>query len=409
MGGAYFTRVSTATSAAAAPVRLRSLDVFRGLTIALMVLVNTPGSWSHVYAPLLHAEWHGMTLTDVVFPNFVFIVGASMTFSLGRVGWAGERTPEQAARLGASGRKVARRVASIFAAGLLLNWFPFFQTHVSDLRIYGVLQRIALAYGLAAAVALLVPRRAWLPVAGALLLAYWAAMWGLAPGPDPYALEGNLKRAVDLATVGPDHMYGGFGVAFDPEGLIGLVSTAATMLFGAYAGLLVRRPGRVFAKAGPVANTAVRLALFGAALLFVGLHWHYLFPINKPLWSSSYACTAAGIASLVLAACVLLVDGTARRSGREWPAWAAPFVHFGANPLIVYVFSGVIVRVLLYVVRWEGRGGETVTGLGWLWTDVYSRWGLAPKLASLLFALTVVLVCYGFAWGLWRRQIFVKL
>ena len=106
---------------------------------------------------------------------------------------------------------------------------------------------------------------------------------------------------------------------------------------------------------------------------------------------------------------MLLVDGTARQSGREWPAWASPFVHFGANPLIVYVFSGVIVRVLIYIVRWEGPGGETVTGLGWLWTDVYSQLGLAPKLASLLFAITVVLVCYGFAWGLWRRRVFVKL
>ena len=384
------------TPAAVAPARLRSLDVFRGLTIALMVLVNTPGSWSHVYAPLLHAEWHGLTPTDLVFPNFVFIVGVSMAFSLSRVGWAGERTTAQQAALGAAGRKVARRVASIFLVGLLLNWFPFFQTHISDLRIYGVLQRIALAYGLAAAVALLVPRKAWLPVAAALLLAYWAAMWGLAPGPDPYSLEGNLKRAIDLATVGPAHMYGGFGVPFDPEGLIGLVSTAATMLFGAYAGILVQRPGRVLAQ-------AKRLALLGAALLFVGLHWHYFFPINKPLWSSSYACVTAGIASLTLAAVMLLVDRL-RVDG-----WTAPFIHFGTNPLIVYVFSGVFVRVLLYVIRWERADGEAVTALGWLWTDVYSRWGLAPKLASLLFALTVVAVCWVFAYALWRKRIFVKL
>ena len=224
-----------------APTRLRSLDVFRGLTIALMILVNSPGSWSHVYAPLLHAEWDGMTLTDLVFPNFVFIVGVSLTFSLSRVGWAGERTPEQTGMIGATGRKVLRRVCSIFVVGLLLNWFPFFQTHVSELRIYGVLQRIALAYGLAAAIVLLVPRRAWLPAAGALLVAYWAAMWGLAPGSDPLSLEGNLKRAIDLATVGPAHMYTGFDdVPFDPEGLIGLVPTAATMLFGAYAALLLR-------------------------------------------------------------------------------------------------------------------------------------------------------------------------
>ena len=271
-----------------APTRLRSLDVFRGLTIALMILVNSPGSWSHVYAPLLHAEWDGMTLTDLVFPNFVFIVGVSLTFSLSRVGWAGERTPEQTGMIGATGRKVLRRVCSIFVVGLLLNWFPFFQTHVSELRIYGVLQRIALAYGLAAAIVLLVPRRAWLPAAGALLMAYWAAMWGLAPGSDPLSLEGNLKRAIDLATVGPAHMYTGFDdVPFDPEGLIGLVPTAATMLFGAYAALLLRGVEGVSAK-------VKRLSLYGVVLLAVGLLWNFGFPINKPLWSSSYACAAGG-------------------------------------------------------------------------------------------------------------------
>ena len=376
--------------------RLRSLDVFRGATIAAMILVNTPGSWDHVYAPLLHAEWHGLTPTDLVFPNFVFIVGVSLVLSLGRGGWAGERTPEQRAALGATAAKVTRRVALIFAVGLALNGFPFFHASLSELRIHGVLQRIALAYGLAAAIALAVPRRGWLPATAALLLGSWALIaWG-APGPDPYALTGNLQRAVDLATVGADHMYTGFGIAFDPEGLVGTLATAATALLGAHAGSLIQR--------APTRGERVAALLrFGLVLAAIGVLWGTVLLINKPLWTASYACLTAGIASVLLAGCTYAVDGRAPRR------WAAPFVHFGVNPLAVYVLSGLIVRVLIYVLRWEGSGGDPVNAYGWLWREVYASLPVPPKLASLAFAATVVALCWGFAYALWRRQIVIKL
>ena len=210
--------------------RLVALDVFRGATIAFMILVNSPGSWSHVFAPLLHAEWHGCTPTDLVFPNFVFIVGVSMAYSLARFDY--RATP-------AAFKKIARRTLLIFGIGLALNWFPFYTTHFSELRIYGVLQRIALAYGLAASLCLLIPRRHWPTCTAALMLVYWGVLY-IGGSADPYSLTGNLVRAVDLATVGGDHMYAGFDVIFDPEGLVGMLGTAATALLGATIGLRVR-------------------------------------------------------------------------------------------------------------------------------------------------------------------------
>ena len=368
------------------PRRLLALDVFRGLTIALMVLVNTPGSWSAVFAPFLHAPWHGCTLTDLVFPNFLFIVGVSLYFSLSKYDFRFS---------GAAFGKIAKRTALIFLIGVLLNWFPFYHQNIADLRIHGVLQRIALAYGLAATLALLVPRGRWPLLIATLLLGYWALLY-FGGGADPYGKEDNLKRLVDLATVGPDHMYDGFGLPFDPEGLLGLISGAATALLGAGIGGLIRdRPQR---------RHLVRdMCLIGAALVGIGLLWNLIFPINKPLWTSSYVCFAGGIATLTLALCIELIDA------RGYRAWTAPFVHFGTNPLVVYVFSGVIVKLALYVFRWENAAGKSVNLYGWLWENVYAAAIPYPKVASLAFALSVVFVCWLLAVGLYRRRVFVKL
>lgn len=376
--------------------RLLSLDVLRGLTIALMILVNTPGSWSHVYTPFLHSPWDGATLTDLVFPTFVFIVGVSIALALGRYGWAGEPTPDGSPRrVGPALSKVLRRTALIFGVGLLLHYFPFYDTTLGELRVYGVLQRIALAYGLAATLCLLVPPRHWLVTAAALLLGYWALLY-FGGGAEPYSLAGNLKRAVDLATVGPAHMYTGFGIPFDPEGLIGSISTAATAVLGARAGLLVRdTPDRSL--------LVKRLLLYGLALIVVGLAWDLILPINKPLWTSSYACYTAGIAACALGVCVELLDVRERRG------WARPFVQFGSNPLVIYALSGVLATSMLTFLSWHDAAGETVTLYGWLYGDVFARVIPWPELASLAFALLIVTVCWGVARALYRRGIFIKL
>ncbi len=375
--------------------RLLSLDILRGLTIALMILVNTPGSWSHVYAPFLHAEWHGCTLTDLVFPSFVFIVGVSMYFSLSKFGWAGEpRDNGQARAVGSALTKIARRTVSIFVVGLLLNYFPFYDHALADLRIYGVLQRIALAYGFAATLCVLVPPRRWLAMTAVLGIGYWALLY-FGGGADPYSLEDNVKRTVDLATIGADHMYGGFGVPFDPEGLIGFVGTAINMLLGAYVGRRIRLT--------PKPETPVKtLLLVGFALVAIGLVWGLILPINKPLWTSSYAVYTSGIATCVLALLIYLVDG------RGFRRWATPFVHFGSNPLIVYVLSGLIVKTALRI-EWADAAGEGTNAYAWLFRDVFSAIVPVPKLASLLFALFIVTICWSVAYVMYRRRIFVKL
>ena len=368
------------------PPRLLALDVFRGATIALMILVNTPGSWSAVFAPFLHAPWHGCTLTDLVFPNFLFIVGVSLYFSLSKYDYRVS---------GAAFGKIAKRTALIFLVGVLLNWFPFFHQNIAELRIHGVLQRIALAYGLAATLVLLVPRKRWPLTIAALLLLYWAVLY-FGGGADPYGKEDNLKRLVDLATVGPDHMYGGFGLPFDPEGLLGMISGAATALIGAYVGCLIRsRPERT--------DLVKDMLLIGLGLILAGRIWDNFFPINKPLWTSSYVCYAGGIATCVLAVCIELIDARGHRR------WTRPFVQFGTNPLAVYVFSGVLVKLAIHVFRWENAAGESVNLYGWLWKNVYSAAIPFPKVASLMFALSVVFVCWLLAAWLYRRKVFIKL
>ena len=371
--------------------RLLSLDVFRGLTIALMVLVNTPGSWSHVYAPFLHAKWHGCTLTDLVFPNFVFIVGVSMAFSLSKYTASNSQLLK-----GPAFRKILKRTILIFLVGLALNWFPFYHINIADLRFYGVLQRIALAYGLAASLCVLLPPKHWLSAAIGLALAYWGILVLGADAGAAFTLEGNLKRAIDLATVGENHMYGGFGIPFDPEGLIGLISTAATALLGAYAGHVI--------KSQPTKLDAVkRLLLLGVLLIVAGQLSNLWIPINKPLWTSSYVMYAGGIAAMVLGVLLYMIDVKA------WKGWTNPFIHFGTNPLIVYVFSGVIVRIMYHLVKWTTDAGESTNLYSFLWDSVYSAWISPLKLASLLFALSIVFTCWLFAYSLYRKRIFIKL
>lgn len=371
--------------------RLLSLDVFRGLTIALMVLVNTPGSWSHVYAPFLHAKWHGCTLTDLVFPNFVFIVGVSMAFSLSKY-----TAKESNLKKGAAFAKILKRTALIFLVGLLLNWFPFYNLNIGDLRIHGVLQRIALAYGLAASICVLLSPKQWLYAAIGLALAYWGILvLGVETGA-AFTLEGNLKRVIDLATIGENHMYGGFGIPFDPEGLIGMISTAATALLGAYAGYQIRsRPTQL--------DAVKTLLVMGTVLLVVGQLLNPLIPINKPLWTTSYVFYAGGIASVVLAVLLYVIDV------KSWKSWTSLFVHFGTNPLIVYAFSSVFASTMYQIFTWTNAAGEETTLYGFLWNNVYSAWIAPPKLASLLFAVSVVFVCWVFAYSLYRKRIFIKL
>ena len=376
----------------AATPRSLALDALRGGAVALMILVNNPGSWQHLFSPLAHAPWHGCTPTDLVFPFFLFAVGASLAFTLPAMGaefWS----------------RVTKRAALIFAIGLFLNASPFVRwsaegelvlRSAQTLRIMGVLQRIALAYFFAAVVVRLFGARGALRTAAVLLLGYWAACVAFG-GADPYSLEGFFGTALDRALLGPGHLYQGEGVAFDPEGLASTVPAVAQVLLGHAAGrLIVRRP--------PDAALVARLFTWACVLLVLGFAWQLSMPLNKKLWTSSYVLHTSGLA---LAALALLVQWLDLRPRAATPsAFAALLLAFGRNALFVFVLSGFLPRVLA-LLRW--REGEAWTSLlPWLYRHVFAALPGDPRLGSLAYALTVLAALVALALWMDRRRIYVR-
>lgn len=357
-----------------------SLDVFRGMTVAFMIIVNTPGTWSHVYAPLRHASWHGCTPTDLVFPSFLFISGVAMWYSLRKYNFEFS---------GAALFRILRRVALIFLVGLFLNIFPHFVRDYDTLRIMGVLQRIALAWGLGAIIVLLVKRNyIWIATI-IILLGYWALMYFFG-GSDPYSLEGNYARQVDLKILGEKHLYGGFGIPFDPEGLLSTIPAVATVLLGFMAGNLITSQGTSY-------KTVGWLAIIGAALIGAGLLWGQYFPINKPIWTSSYVLYAGGIGMLILALLFMIVD--------IWgfTGWNGFFNTFGTNALFTYVLAGIWTKTMLSI-----KIGE-VSLYNWIFTHICSPLFEEQKLASLMFAIMQVTIIWAFGYILYRRKIIIRL
>ena len=366
----------TAPDAAA---RLRSVDALRGLTVAAMVLVNNPGTWSAVYAPLRHAAWHGWTPTDMVFPFFLFVVGVSIPLALG-----------PALERGATGlpARVVRRAAVIFGLGLLLHALPFFP--LADLRIPGVLQRIAVCYLLAALLVLATGgARGWRAqgaVAGALLVGYWLLMTRVAaPGhvAGDLSPEGNLAGYVDRLVLGTRHIWRASRF-YDPEGILSTLPATATTLLGVLAGHWLRA-GRSGAR------IVGGLAAAGLAATALGWLWGLSFPVNKSLWTSSYALLMAGLAALALAACYWIIETRGRRG------WAAPFAVLGVHALTLFFLSSLMAKLLL-IVR-VGPGGPRLHA--WLFEHAFAPWA-APVNASLAYALVYVLLWWGLMWALDR-------
>jgi predicted acyltransferase len=367
-------------------VRYLSIDFYRGATIAFMLIVNTPGTWAHVFAPLLHADWNGCTPTDLVFPSFLFIIGVSMWFSFEKYG----RTANRAVLV-----KVLKRTAILFGLGLLLAWFPFWGKNLSDLRILGVLQRLALCYGIAAILALYLSEK-WLTAAALLLLfGYWAAMvLGALPDTDPLALETNLVRRVDLALFGPEHLWNGKGIPFDPEGLLSTLPAVANVLFGWWSGQIMQ------SSSADKMRAVTRLAFWGVLLTAAGYAWHQVFPMNKSLWTSSFVLFTSGISMVLLACCVWAIDVRGWRNGVRF------FLVFGANPLFAYILSGLLVKTL-FSIKWT-VGEETWNGYRWLYQTVFMP--IEPyKTGSFLFALAFLMVCWAVCWALYRRKVYIKI
>jgi predicted acyltransferase len=357
--------------------RLESLDAFRGITIAAMLLVNNPGSWEYVYPPLEHAEWNGWTPTDLIFPFFLFIVGVALTFSLAR-------RREQGADRGRLLRKILVRSLVIVAVGILLNGFPGYD--LSTLRLPGVLQRIGLVYLASASAWVLLSRGAVAALVLILLAGYWALMTLVpVPGFGPGHLEpvGNLAQYIDV------HLLEGhtWKAEWDPEGLLSTLPAIATCLLGALSGEWLR-------ERSPSGRTAGWMIVGGSVLLAAGLAWGRWFPINKSLWTSSYVLFTAGAALLVLALCYWLIEV------RGWRSWARPACVFGANPLTVFVGSGIMARIFG---RIQVGSGDAAMPLGrWLYERLCASWA-GPLNGSLVYAIGFVLLWLLLMWPVYRR------
>jgi len=363
--------------------RLISLDIFRGLTIAFMIIVNTPGSWKYVYPPLRHASWHGCTPTDLVFPFFLFIVGVSIWFSMKKYGH--EINTRSLFR-------ILRRTAAIFALGLFLAIFPYFGRDYSTLRIMSVLQRIALAYCLGAIICLSVNRNYLWIVIAFLLLAYWAIL-AFAGGPEPYSLEGNFAARVDAAILGKNHLYQGYGIPFDPEGLFSTVPAVCTVLTGYYTGEIV-------GKGSEDGKTSLKLLLLGASSAGLGLLWSIVLPLNKPLWTSSYVLYTAGIAMGFLALIYFISDVLKFRK------WGVFFLVFGTNALFAFFLAGIWTRLMLYIKIPAGSGNITL--YNWLYEKVCVP--VAGDMnGSLMFAVMQMLFIWLLVFILYRKKIYIRL
>jgi len=365
--------------------RLISLDVFRGITIAAMTLVNNPGTWSSIYWPLEHAEWNGWTPTDLVFPFFLFIVGVSITLAFGR------RIEERGVTRDLY-IKVIKRSLIIFALGLFLNGFPHF--HLSTIRIPGVLQRIAVCYLVASVIFLGTRVRTQLLIALALLVFYYILMTNVpAPGfaAGDLTKEGSLASYVDRVVFGP-HIWKQ-GKVYDPEGILSTIPAIATTLFGILAGHWFRTERTHYEK-------VAGLFVAGAVCVMIGWAWNPFFPINKALWTSSYVFFTAGLALQLLALCYWLIDIKGYRR------WAWPFEVFGMNAIALFVGSGLMVK-LMEMIRIPAADGSKDSSQGWIFDHLFLSWA-SPVNASLAYAIAFVLVWLVLMWLLYRKNIFLK-
>jgi predicted acyltransferase len=391
--------------------RLLALDVFRGLTVAGMLLVNNPGSWAAIFPPLEHAEWHGWTPTDLIFPFFLFIVGITTELSLGARRARGDDH-------GAIVRQVLRRGALIFLFGLLLNAFPFFQWgdvpgapnatfgervlyRFEHLRAMGVLQRIGIAYAAAALLTLRTTVRQQLAILATILVGYWLLMtvvvvpdaglpgWRLLDQPGR-----TLDAWLDRVLLTPAHLWIGGGGLRDPEGLLSTLPAVGTAMIGNFAGRWIGR------RDVPLADRLNGLFAVGALTMVVGLVWHWVFPINKSLWTSSYVVFTGGMACVALAACMWLIDVRGIRG------WTRPFAIYGTNPMIAFLGSGLLAR-LIYSILKVDVGGQRVSLQAAIHQTAFASW-LPPRVASLAFALAFVTFWYGILWWCWRRNIVFK-
>ena len=359
--------------------RYLALDVLRGMTVTLMIVVNNAGNGATTFAPLHHAKWHGFTPTDWIFPTFLFVVGNAMSFSLVKF--------ETNASFF---KKVFGRALIIFILGYLMYWFPFVHEHdgqivfkpISETRIFGVLQRIALCYLSASLILHFWKGRGAMIFSVIALLGYWLLLFA---GGD-YTLRGNAVLKLDLALFGPSHLYHGAGIPFDPEGLLSTLPAIVNVIAGYLAGRFIQQKGNSY-------ETIAKLMIAGTTLLLVALAWDMTFPINKRIWTSSFVLYAVGWDLLILSILIFVID---IKNEKRWTYF---FEVFGRNTLFIYILSEI--GTILFDIR---IGDEPLNT--WLYQHVF-RW-TGDYTGSLLFAVAWTLVCWSVGYWMDKKKIYVK-
>ncbi len=367
--------------------RFLALDVFRGMTVCFMIIVNTPGDGEHSFSPLNHAAWHGFTPTDLVFPSFLFAVGNAMSFVM--LKWA-EQSQAQVLW------KIFKRTAIIFLLGFLLYWFPFYKPDqngvwgvtLSGTRILGVLQRIALCYGIASLLFYYLKPRTVLFISVGLLFLYWGLLyWFGDPGAE-LTMAGNAGRKLDIWLMGYGHLYHHDKIVFDPEGWLSTLPAIGNVVAGFLVGRFVQEKGKTY-------EGLARLLLAGFALAAAAYFWNLVFPVNKKLWTSSFVLLTIGLDCVILAAVIYLVEF------RQKTRWTYFFEVFGKNTIFIYLLSELLVITLDII---HVSGGASL--FSWIYEHGF-HWA-GDYIGSFLFAIVYMLVCWAVGYVLDKRKIYIR-
>ncbi|MBI1782919.1 MAG: DUF5009 domain-containing protein [Sphingobacteriales bacterium] len=369
-------------------VRFTALDVFRGMTICFMIIVNTSGNGATTYAPLMHASWHGFTPTDLVFPSFLFAVGNAMSFVLPR--W------EQQSNAYVVG-KILKRTALIFLLGYLMYWFPFFRLDrnlnivsfpISETRVLGVLQRIALCYGAAALMIHFLKLRKTIIISVILLLGYWILLLLFGEAGKEFTMTGNFGQKIDLWLMGEKHLYHGEGIAFDPEGWLSTLPAIGNVVGGFMVGKFVQEKGKTF-------ETLTKLMLAGFACLVIAYFWDLSFPINKKLWTSTFVLYTVGLDCIIISAVIYVIDFLGKTK------WTNFFEVVGRNPLAIYLFSELLATVL-----WMVHTDKKTALYQWIYNNIFSYAG--AYFGAFLFAIAYMLLCWSVGYGMDKKKIYLR-
>jgi predicted acyltransferase len=373
-----------------------------------MILVNNPGTWSHIYNPLEHASWHGLTPTDLVFPFFLFAVGNALSFVMPRLKDGGDAI---------FWRKVLVRSILIFAIGLFLTWWPFVKwsggalvfkpwSYIDDkgnpqgVRILGVLARIAICYFFASIIIYYLKPKTVLFTGLILLLLYWMLCFLLGEQNDPYSMTGWFGNKVDKSVLGLAHIYKGEGIPFDPEGIMSTVPAIVNVIFGYLIGDYIQKKARMNDAVGQGKNFEMLSGLFvaGVAMIITGFCWDMVFPINKKIWTSSYTVYTSGLATITIATMIYLIEF------KNAKGWLSEFFNvFGKNALFVFALSAFLPKGLSLI-----RLGDGTNPWNWLYKKVLIHIPGAPENGSLAYAICVITLMWYICWWMDKKKIYVK-